>query len=163
MKVTHERLLEVLSYERITGIFRWRVKIAKNTIVGGIAGTINDIGYRQIRIDGTIYCEHQLAWFYTTGIWAVRLDHKNRIKSDNRLENLREATHSQNLHNAKAQKNNRSGLKGVYKSKNKRNPFCARICVNEHQIHLGYFSTKEEASHAYIQASEKYLGEFACA
>lgn len=162
MKVMHKRLLEVLAYEPITGVFRWRVKIAKNTLVGSIAGTMNDIGYRQIRIDGTIYCEHQLAWFYMTERWAERLDHKNRIRSDNRLENLREATHSQNLHNTKAPKNNTSGMKGVSKSKRKRNPFCARICVNERHINLGNFPTKEEAYQAYVQASQKYLGEFAC-
>ena len=163
MKVTHGRLLQVLSYEPITGVFRCQVKTAKNTIVGSVAGTMNDIGYRQIRIDGTIYCEHQLAWFYMHGVWAKRLDHKNRVRSDNRLENLREATHSQNLHNAPAQKNNTSGFKGVSKSKNKKNPFCAKICVNEQRICLGNFPTKEEAYQAYIKASQKYLGEFACA
>lgn len=87
------------------------------------------------------------------------IDHKNRIKADHQLVNLREATPTQN-------QQNKSGYgqypKGVtWRDRNKK-PWQAKIRVNGERIHLGSFATKEEAAKAYKQACMIYHEEFAC-
>ncbi len=86
------------------------------------------------------------------------IDHINCNKLDNRRENLRVATRSQNMFNRTAQRNNRSGLKGVTKRKGK---WTARIQKDGIQYDLGLFNTPEEASTAYTEAAEQLHGEFA--
>jgi hypothetical protein len=101
-----------------------------------------------------------------TGMWpSEEIDHKNLIKKDNRWENLREATHQQNMLNA-AKKTSikysygKNKLKGAYK-----HPECerwfSRIRVNGKIIHLGMFDTEREAHEAYALAVPVYHGEFA--
>lgn len=85
-------------------------------------------------------------------------DHINGIKTDNRRCNLRVCTRSENQANRGAASNNKIGLKGV--SKNSWGTFRARIAVNGKIIHLGCFSTTEEARQAYIAASLQYHGAF---
>jgi hypothetical protein len=89
-----------------------------------------------------------------------RVDHINRDKLDNRRENLRAATQSQNLHNSGKPKHNRSGHKGVYWM-NKRNRWCAQIRVDGHHYHLGVHATLDDALAAYEAGRRRLLGEFA--
>lgn len=86
------------------------------------------------------------------------VDHINGNGLDNRRENLRVATPSQNQHNSRKPKNNTSGYKGVYKRGNK---WCAAIAINYKTIFLGYHDTAELAHEAYCKAAIKYHGEFA--
>ena len=91
---------------------------------------------------------------------AVHIDHADRNKLDNRKENLRVATNSQNGHNSKLYKNNKSGYKGVHWN-SFHEKWAASIRVNKKFIHLGYFTDKLEAANTYILAAKKYYGEFA--
>ena len=87
-------------------------------------------------------------------------DHINGDKLDNRRENLRVATRSQNMANLPNPINNKSGYKGVIWYKRDSN-WRAFIKVNYKQVHLGYFKDKVEAAKAYnLAALEKY-GEYA--
>lgn len=87
------------------------------------------------------------------------VDHKNGNTLDNRKQNLRVCSHSQNSKNAKRSKNNKTGYKGV--SWHKRDCcYQARIGVNMKRVHLGYYNTPEEAYAAYCEASKKYHGEY---
>ena len=161
MSLTAERLRELLEYDPVTGRFWWRV--SRGSVQdGALAGALGvKDRYLQIRIDGRLYYCHRLAWLYMTGTWpAGRLDHRDLNGHNNRWENLRPATHSQNIHNTKARKNSRSGIKGVsYNPKRKR--WEARIMQDGRTIHLGRYLTKEEAAEAYRLAALARYGDFA--
>ena len=89
----------------------------------------------------------------------LQTDHKNGDPLDNRKENLRICTVSQNQANRPAPANNTSGFKGVYFRKN-RKKFCARITVNQKIITIGCFDTALDAAKAYEKYAQKIFGEF---
>ena len=96
--ITAERLRELLHYDAETGVFRWKVRPYRTSIQSGTVAGMIYAGYRRIRVDGQMYQAHRLAWFYIHGHWPVNLiDHKNTIRDDNRLSNLREATRAENV------------------------------------------------------------------
>lgn len=88
------------------------------------------------------------------------IDHINGIRVDNRIENLRLATRSQNAANQKLSSQNTSGYKGVTKSKQDRR-WRAQIKINQKLIVVGWFETKEEAARAYDKKALKLFGDFA--
>ena len=103
-------------------------------------------------IDSKVYKCHRLAWLYITGNWPIgQIDHKNGNRSDNRFDNLRDVAKQQNTENQrKAQRRNKStNVLGTWKNGN---GFAARISHNHTKIHLGTFTTLEEASAAYVTA-----------
>lgn len=160
--LTHSRLTEVLDYDRETGRFTWKVKVSKRTMIGSEAGTLSK-GYRLIRIDKIMYRAHRLAWLYVHGVWPTHLiDHKNRNGLDNRIDNLREATPLQNMHNAGAYSNNTSGYKGVAKRilETGRVRWLARTRIKGTLKVIGSFDTPEQASDAYIRFAKENHGSF---
>lgn len=86
-------------------------------------------------------------------------DHINGNGLDNRRHNLRPATHAQNSQNAKVQRNNKVGLKGVERIYTGR--FCAYIRSHGKKKHLGVFDTPEQAHAVYVVAAKEQYGEFA--
>ena len=92
---------------------------------------------------------------------GYEVDHVNHNTLDNRKENLRLCTHSQNAKNTKMPKNNTSGYKGV-NWKKERNKWYAYITVEQTRLFLGYYNNVIEAAHAYDYAASIYFGEFAC-
>ncbi len=88
------------------------------------------------------------------------LDHINRDRVDNRTDNLREATASENSQNQSMYKNNKSGFKGVSWFKRDKK-WVAQIKIDGKKKHLGYFDCKVEAAIAYNEAAIKHHGEFA--
>lgn len=90
----------------------------------------------------------------------ILVDHINGNTLDNRKENLRKCSHTENSRNAKLSKNNTSGFKGVYWSKDKQK-WHVRICINYKSKHLGYFTSLKKAAKAYNKGALKYFGEFA--
>ena len=96
--LSHERLKEVLEYDPGTGISTWLVDRTGTARAGARAGCIHkSSGYRVIRIDGKLYREHRVIFFWMTGKWPDKeVDHRDLDKSNNRWHNLREATRSQN-------------------------------------------------------------------
>ena len=145
--LTQEYLKSVLNYDLNTGEFRWKINKSRRAKKGDLAGCTDinkSSGYTRIWINYKSYRAHRLAWLWMTGEWPqFEIDHKNRIRSDNRWNNLRPATNSQNKINGKAYKNNKSGYKGVYWNKNTKN-WVASININKKQTHLGCFNSKKE-------------------
>ncbi len=85
-------------------------------------------------------------------------DHWNGIELDNRRDNLRFATVSQNGANRKISKNNKCGYKGVCFHNGK---YQASIRANDNNIYLGRFDTPQQANQAYAEAAAKHFGQFA--
>jgi hypothetical protein len=152
--ITQERLKSLLTYDPDTGEFRWRAATAIRTKVGSVAGAISNRGYVRIQIDKRIYPAHRLAWLYTYGEWPKGVvDHINQNKSDNRLDNLRDASLSINARNCKLRKNNSSGYKGVsYWAR--RRKWAAQIRVEGKNKLLGMFDTAADASAAYVSFAQ---------
>lgn len=149
-----ERLYEVLTYDADTGLFTWRVKHAHAKV---IAGAKDYYGYCVIRIDGALYKAHRLAWLYTYGKWPTKgLDHKNRVKDDNRIANLREATQSENMHNGPLRASSKSGVSGVV-WRSDRNKWNARIKVGYKTFNLGLYTDMAEAIEARKAAENRLL------
>jgi hypothetical protein len=88
------------------------------------------------------------------------VDHINGDPLDNRRENMRVCTRSQNIRNAKIKKTNKSGYKGVSWFKRKRK-WVAYIHYMYKSYHLGYFNDLEDAAKAYDKAALQYFGEYA--
>jgi hypothetical protein len=86
------------------------------------------------------------------------VDHINHNRHDNRAENLRWTTQSQNLQNKSKHKNNTSGVTGVIRSNEK---WKAQICLDYKNMNLGTYSSKEDAILARQEAENKYFGEYA--
>ena len=108
-------------------------------------------GYIQIRIDGSLYYAHCLAWLYVYGVWATnQLDHKDTIRHHNWIENLRDVTNSENAQNRiKANTNNSTGFLGVSLHHGK---YPATITIDGKNKYLGRFETPEEAHEVYLEA-----------
>lgn len=158
--LTQEELKRQLSYDPGTGRFTWMIRKQK-VAIGSQAGKTRPNGYREIRINLISYFEHRLAWLYMTGEWpAADIDHINRNPSDNRIENLREASRSENLRNVGPLASSSTRVRGVdfHKASSK---FRARIRVSGKRIELGIFATLEEAKSAYQVAAKNLHGEFA--
>ena len=148
-------LKSLLSYEKGTGVFRWRVQRPNGVKPGDIAGAPYARGYIGIGVMGKVYLAHRLAWLYVTGSWpADQVDHKNTIKSDNRWKNLRLASvvlNGQNIRNPR--RHNKTGFLGVHVQGGK---FRAQIRVNYKPMFLGDYPTPELAHAAYLKAKRKY-------
>jgi hypothetical protein len=156
-KLTLERLKDVLSYDPETGLFYWRYGRPK-VKAGAVAGGKMLNGYIAIRIDLVLYRAHRLAWLYVHEKWpAEHIDHINRDVGDNRISNLREATRSQNMANAKRKTNSRSGFKGVIAEGSKWRAYLGGYRTK----YLGLFDTPEEAHAVYLAAATARHGEFA--
>lgn len=93
---------------------------------------------------------------------GISIDHKNGNALDNRRDNLRFATTSQNMQNQGPREIPRaSQFKGVKKSYRIRRPWRAHIGHNGELIHLGHWASEEEAARAYDSAARRLFGEFA--
>jgi len=153
----------ILHYDPGTGIFTWKVSRGRRCKSGQTAGTLCTAGYRQIRIDGVAILAHRLAWLFVHGEMPTpAIDHINRAKDDNRIENLRLATCSQNGANRPRNTNNKSGFKGVWWRKDIRR-WQAAIRVDGRLIHLGYFDDPIVANAAYLAAAKTNFKQFASA
>ena len=129
-----------LDYCPETGVVTWVCNTVNTVKPGDRAGTIDSKGYRVIQFAGRRFKEHRIIWAIKTGEWPpddYQIDHINGIKSDNRWENLRLATMSQNLIGRKLK--NVTGLVGVKVSGNK---YQASIRDNYKRIYLGSFDTR---------------------
>jgi hypothetical protein len=173
--ITKEYLHSVLNYNADSGVFKWKHRADMTRswnarFSGTVAGTKNPIraglragenAYFVIVINKKPYLLHVLAWLYMTGEIAKNsIDHVDGNPRNNRWDNLRKCTKSENQCNRAIQSNNTSGYKGVSWDK-RRMKWKAYIKINTKMIYLGRFDNIEDASDARIQAMNDIHGEFA--
>lgn len=158
--ITQERLKELLDYDPKTGIFTWVVKPSYSVPAGSAAGTDTGKGYIRIRIEGSNYFAHRLA-FIAMGVDdpPEEIDHINGTPSDNRWPNLRPATRSENGRNRRKRPNTASGVRGVCWD-GSRDRWVAYIYLPSRRITLGRSSSLDEAISLRLAAEVKYFGEF---
>lgn len=135
-----EEVQKALDYDPATGAFRWKNRSDRmarwNTKhAGKSAGHVQkfhaDKMYLVIRLNGTLYLAHRVAWLLSTGAWPLQdLDHEDTNSLNNAIRNLRLATDSQNLQNRRANRNNPLGIKGITRHGPKKTSWRARIVVN---------------------------------
>lgn len=160
--LTAVRLRELLDYNPDTGVFTWKShtvahgKKGKRMLIGSEAGGLDGYGYRKIGLFGSKYAAHNLAWLYVKGEWPRHtIDHINGIRTDNRIENLRDVSRRINNENLRsARSHNRSGMLGAYYHKFS-GLYGSRITVQGREISLGYFKTAQQAHDAYIAAKRR--------
>lgn len=149
-QLTATQLQELLAYDPNTGVFTWRVNRTK-VRAGDTAGTINGPGYCCITIFRRMYLAHRLAWLYMHGTWpSGQIDHRNGVRTDNRVENLRNVLPAANAQNQRHPQGDNPFLGVSWVSKGSR--WIARIRIDGKQRYLGCFTTAEAARDAYTTA-----------
>jgi hypothetical protein len=161
IELTQLRLKELLNYSPTIGSFTWKLRNSRRVKVGDSAGSLDNRGYWVIRIDGTLYQAHRLAWLYMTGDWPTScLDHIDCNPLNNSFENLRAATKAENNRNKRKRRGCSSKFKGVYLD-GRDLKWQAYINVNGRRRSLGRYNTEAEAHAAYCNAAKDLHGEFA--
>jgi len=161
-----EVLKEHFDYNPDTGIIIWKKPTNQRIKVGAEAGhekphKNHSLVYRRIRFNHSNYQAHRLAYYMYHGIDPRNneIDHKDRNGLNNKINNLRLATRSDNCKNRSMAENNTSGVTGVYWHIRRRK-WAAQIKWNGKQKHIGYFVNKEDAKQVRKEAEKKYFGEF---
>jgi hypothetical protein len=128
----------------------WKVK-GKSRVVDGMAGSKTRFGYWCVRLGGNLYQAHRIVWAIANGKSPVGfIDHIDRNRENNAIENLRLATKTENNQNRIFQGYG-VHAPGVYR---------ARIRVNGKMVHLGLFKTIEESKAAYTEACNRLRSVF---
>ena len=159
-EITKELLHEFLDYNEQTGWLVWKVHRGGTARKGARAGTIDYEGYRLVSIYNKTYKAHRLIWMYMTGSWPVGvIDHIDRNPDNNKFDNLRDCSHSDNAHN-KFSSRGKSSYQGVYLDSKSGRP-TAMIRLNGKPRYLRSFDTEEEASIAYLSVKKQLIPEIA--
>lgn len=159
-KLSLENLKRKLSYNPETGLFT-RNCLMPGSGIGAICGTTKASGYVIVCVDRTLYRAHRLAWFYQYGRWPIGdVDHINRVRSDNRIANLREASRSDNLCNSSIRSDNKCGIRGVSFNKLNRN-YTVKIEKNGELLVKHGINTLEEAEYLAAAFIREMHGRFA--
>ncbi|WP_296222691.1 HNH endonuclease [uncultured Sphingomonas sp.] len=168
-RISADDVRELLDYDEKTGKLFWRERDFSWFSDDGVAkrwnsknagkealGSLNSKGYLNGAILSVSYKAHRIVWLHQTGQWPDEIDHVNGIKTDNRMENLRDVDRAGNLKNMPRQSNNTSGATGV-KWSEYMGKWRAVINVNRARVHLGYFSDFSDAVGA-RKAAEREIG-----
>lgn len=145
------------------GRLRWRVDRGYRKIKGLIAGSIHttDAGYQCIHVvyGGKQYKNSHLVWQWHNGAIpdGMTIDHKDRNSLNDRIDNLRLATRTEQGRNRGKGKRSRDLPKGVYRHGKK---FIVKVGIGRQQEYLGLKDTLEEAVAAYNDRARQLYGEF---
>ena len=133
--LTQDRVKELFDYR--DGALVRKKSVSSLARIGNVAGSPDAKGYLTTCVDGKSYKNHRLVWMWHHGYFPeYGLDHINRDRKCNRIENLREVSHVCNMRNTNQQRNNTSGVRGVNWDK-KLCVWTASLKINGRKIHLG--------------------------
>ena len=156
--ITQEMLHELFEYR--DGNLYWKITNSPRAVAGSKAGTVRPTGHIAISINGTQYMAHRLVWMMHNKNCPKIIDHIDCDPLNNKIANLREATHAQNMQNSKTPLTNKSGIKGVYWSKQKCRWF-AKTSINGKQKLIGIFKNINDAEEAVKIVRSLHHKEFA--
>ena len=171
-----ELVRSIFDYNPLTGALTWKDrtqdqfptdgkhKALNQQFTGKEAGHVSaSTGYRMVSVNNQDYLAHRIIWLWQTGVEPDKVDHRDRNKANNKWDNLRLVTNSQNVCNSPKRLDNKTGFKGVWEVSlpRSRRRWTAQITLEGHRIHLGTYDSPEEADEAYLKASKQYHGEFA--
>ena len=151
--MNHDDVNMLFRYE--DGALYWKVDRGSNAKAGFRAGRKLPTGYRSVHVSGRRYQEHRLIYLLHHGEMPVQIDHINGVKDDNRVENLRPATHSQNQVNTA----DRTDFRGIRLVK-KTGRWMARIYKDGKELRVGTYATECEAREAYRKRAQELFGVF---
>lgn len=157
--ITQARLKELFSYDPKTGFFTNLVDRGSRAKAGERAGSLSQRGYRDLKVDGVSYREHHLAWLYVNGIVPEQLDHKNGVRHENWIDNLRPANGTQQNFNAE-RATGASALRGAYFDSRVQRWY-SQIKIGGVVKWLGHFDSAEDAHRAFMAEVNVHHGEFA--
>lgn len=155
--ITQQRLKELFDYQDGQLIRKFNRGRGKDSIrwkAGTPIGHMTKSGYCLAGVDYTIYKLHRLIWLWHNGeMPSKHIDHIDGNPSNNRIENLREATDAENMQNQRrARTNNKLGVQGVFQVGKR---FRAVLTTSGKSKHLGYFDSPEQAHQAYLDEKRK--------
>ena len=167
-RVNEQIIREALDYNPETGELTWRVrppshfltkklfKIWNKRYSGKKAGSFRKDGYLQVKLNRKPYLNHRISWFLYYGCFPNnQIDHANGVKTDNRIQNLRDVTHQQNAMNRKKEIRNNSGVTGVRFSKRLKK-WRSEIKCKSKYYYIGVFENFDDAVAARKEAEQKY-------
>ena len=140
-------------FDCVDGHLVWKVSKAKRIKIGSQAGTIGKDGYVRVFIDGKSYLAHHLVYLIEYGHMPTEIDHLNRVKSDNRITNLKQCTRFENAINKGMFINNKTGVKNVHK--HSFGKYEVSFKRNNKNIYVGLFDDIELAELVAIEAKHK--------
>lgn len=158
--ITQELVKSFFDYK--DGVLYWKINRTKLAKAGTKAGSIlkGEQTRYKVSINSKYYYLHRIIFLYHHGYLPKYIDHINGDSTDNRIENLRAATQSQNTSNAKLFNTNTSGIKGVSWDK-RNNKWTVGIGLDYKRIHLGRYDTLEEAKTVIEKKRKELHKEFA--
>ena len=143
--ITQERVKELFNYNENTGDLTWKVSLSHRVRVGSLGGYLNSRGYRVVRVEHKNYAYHRFIWLWWHGYMPENLiDHRDKDRSNNKIDNLREVSNSCNLQNTGNPITNTSGVKGVCWVSERSKWFVA-LQYQGRAIRGGYFKDFKEA------------------
>lgn len=154
-----ERLRELFTCDPEAGLL-YRRCTRGNVKAGSLVGWLTDKGYLGVEVDRRKLCVHRVVWVMTHGEWpSGSLDHKNGVRADNRISNLRIATAAENTRAGRNGQKFRSKYgRGVTRERTGR--FRAKVQHEGRDVHIGMFATPEEALAARVEWEQANWGEF---
>lgn len=145
--LTEQRLKELLHYDIVSGVFTRKIS-RRSDRIGKTAGSPNEFGHMQIRLDGILYMAHRLAFLYVNGEWpTTNIDHINGNPGDNSFTNLRLATPKENQENVGLRVDNSSGYRGISWNVRERK-WVARVQHHKVRFLIGKFDQLDIAVNA---------------
>jgi len=155
--LTQDHLKSLFDYK--DGDLYWKQNVGKIK-AGTKAGSVLNSGYRSIVFNRTRHQAHRLIFLFYWGYLPKYIDHIDRNRLNNSIDNLRPATKSQNAINKSMDKKNTSGHRNVYWHKGYKK-WRVSLMVRRKTVHIGSFDDLELAALVAAEARKKYHGEFA--
>jgi hypothetical protein len=147
-------------FEYKDGELYWKTPTNQKIVKGSKAGGLHRSGYMTVQIDKKKYRTHRLVFLYHYGYLPKEIDHIDNNKINNNINNLRQASRSENMKNIGFHSKNKSGFKGVswHKASNR---WIVQLMVGNNKNYFGIYKDIELAELVAMEVRNKYHKEFA--